>query len=350
MSAPSILVVVVAYQSGDYLQTCIDALAVQTLPDFTCVIADNASTDESVGRLRLPDARFRVEAMGGNLGFAAANNRVALASSADWIATLNPDAVPQPSWLEALIAGASRWSAAASFGSTQLMLETPERLDGVGDVWHAAGAAWRARHGRPASLIPPEGETFAACAAAALYRGDAFRAAGGFDESYFCYSEDVDLGYRFRLAGHIAVQIPSAVVMHAGSAISGRTSDFTIFHGHRNRVWTFLKCTPGPLLPLLLPYHLAMNALLLLLLLRVRSPGPLVRAYAAAVRGLPHVLAVRRRVQASRRTSLRSLIDAMAWSPLSLLRRDVRGGRLPFRKSAIRALEASLAATPPSDD
>jgi GT2 family glycosyltransferase len=321
--APRVTVAIVAYQSGPYLQPCLDALAAQTFADFEAVVVDNDSTDGSIEALRLPDARFRVERMGKNLGFAAANNVAARASRAPWFATLNPDTRADAGWLAALLAAAGRWPEAASFGSTQVSLDKPDELDGVGDVYHAAGLAWRARLGRPVSEVPPESEVFGPCAAAALYRRDVFVELGGFDESYFCYCEDVDLAYRLRLAGWRAVQVPDAVVRHAGSAISGRTSEFTLFHGHRNRVWTFVKNTPGVWLWLLLPYHLAYDALMTYTAFRIGRGGPVLRAHWAALKGIGPVLAARRRVQRLRRAHIRDLFDAMAWSPSSPVRRDV---------------------------
>src|SRR5688572_19840244 len=98
-TSPEVTVAIVAYQSGAFLQACLDALAAQTFADFEAVVLDNDSTDGSIEALRLPDARFRVERMGKNLGFAAANNVAARASSARFLATLNPDTLAEPGWL-----------------------------------------------------------------------------------------------------------------------------------------------------------------------------------------------------------------------------------------------------------
>lgn len=323
-AAPNVTVAIVAYNSGAWLQRCVDALAAQTHAGFRAVIADNASQDASVRDLALPDGRFEVRDMGGNLGFAAANNRVAEIATGEFLACLNPDALAEPEWLATLLDAARRRPDVGAFGSLQLRAEEPEVLDGVGDVWHASGLAWRAREGRPVRDIPPEGEVFSPCAAAALYRLDAFRALGGFDERFFCYCEDVDLGFRMRLAGLLCLQVPSAVVLHAGSAISGRRSPFTVYHGHRNRIWTFVKNTPGALFWLALPYHLAVNAWLVTVFLRLGMARVLLRAYRDAVRGLPAVWADRRVVQRARKAPLRDLFNAFEWSLLAVRRRDVR--------------------------
>ncbi|WP_158913036.1 glycosyltransferase family 2 protein, partial [Caulobacter sp. S45] len=246
MSPPTATVVIVAYESGAFLQPCVDALAAQTFADFEAVIVDNASSDGSVERLTLPDARFRVRPMGYNSGFAVANNVAARESASEFLVLLNPDAVADSAWLERFIAAARARPEAASFGATQLRLDEPGVLDGIGDVWHAAGLAWRAGEGWPVSRAAGDGEIFGPCGAAALYRRDLFLVSGGFDERFFCYCEDVDLAARLRGMGARSYRVADAVVRHAGSGISGRRSDFTLFHGHRNRIWVFVKNTPGP--------------------------------------------------------------------------------------------------------
>jgi|688.fasta_scaffold273823_2 N-acetylglucosaminyl-diphospho-decaprenol L-rhamnosyltransferase len=317
-----VTVIVVAYNSGAYLQACIDSLAAQTFGDFEAVIADNASEDDSVERLRLPDARFRVVSMGGNIGFAAANNRVAARSESEFLALLNPDAEAEPTWLEALVSAAQVHPNAAAIGSVQRRLETPEILDGLGDVWHAAGLAWRGLEGRQSIDSINDGEIFGPCAAAALYRRAAFLSLGGFDERFFCYCEDVDLGYRLRLAGDGSVRASEAVVRHAGSGIAGRASDFSLFHGHRNRIWTFLKNTPDEIFWWALPYHLAFNAYYLFRAWRRGFLPPMLRAYRAAWEGRGPFLEERRRNRPRLGPTLN--LRHMALSPWSPWFRELR--------------------------
>ncbi len=294
MSSPRVTVAIVAYESGPFLQPCVDALAAQTFADFACVVADNGSSDGSTAALRLPDARFTLQDMGGNLGFAVANNAVARAAASEFLACLNPDAVPDPGWLEALVEAADTHPEAASFGSTQYKLEEPNRLDGLGDCWHLAGVAWRAREGRSAENLPPDGEIMGPCGAAALYRRGVFLELGGFDERFFCYCEDVDMGLRLQRAGWLSWRASRSVVRHAGSAISGRRSAFTLYHGHRNRVWCWVKNTPGWAFWALLPWHLAFDAWFLFVLGREGFGAPVRRAYRDAWRGLGPFLAERR--------------------------------------------------------
>jgi GT2 family glycosyltransferase len=315
-------VVIVAYESGAFLQPCVDALAAQTFRDFEAVIVDNASSDGSVRDLRLPDARFRIVSLKLNTGFAAANNLAAADSAAEFLVLLNPDAVADPAWLETLIAKARTGLDIASVGSLQRRLDDPEVLDGVGDVWHVAGLAWRAGEGHPAARAPGDGEIFGPCGAAALYRREAFLKLGGFDERFFCYCEDVDLALRLRSAGYRSVRASSAIVRHAGSGISGRRSDFTLYHGHRNRIWTFVKNTPGVWFWLLLPYHLAFNILYLGSALKRGILPPVWRAYVAAARGLPSIWGSRRALGPPR-TGFKTMMRSMAWTPWAPFRREL---------------------------
>ena len=318
MNTPPVTVIIIAYNSGDFLQACVNALAAQAFGSFQAVIADNASTDGATIRLSLPDDRFSVRMMGENLGFAAANNRVARDTESELIALLNPDTIPEPGWLGALVDAAERHPEAASFGSVQVRLDDPDIFDGVGDVWHVAGIAWRALEGRPRIPIA-DAEILGPCAAGALYRKQDFLDTGGFDERYFCYCEDIDLALRLQLAGRSSRRVSGAILRHAGSGTTGRVSEFTLFHGHRNRIWTFLKNTPGGWLWLWAPYHLAANAWLLWRYRSLGVSGILWSAYVAAWRGRGPFLAERR--QAKDRGAYRRALRLMAFNPLSASRR-----------------------------
>ena len=153
------------------------------------------------------------------------------------------------------------------------------------------------------------------CGSRALYRRAAFAEVGGFDERFFCYFEDVDLGFRLRLRGYRCMYVPDAIVRHVSSALSGYRSDFAVYHGERNSVWTFVKNMPAPLFWLYLPQHLALNAASLLFY-PLRGQGRAVwRAKWHALLGLKSVLAQRREEQRRRRADWRTLRDAMARGP-----------------------------------
>jgi GT2 family glycosyltransferase len=329
--APAVSVIIVTFNSMPLVARTMAALAAQTMRDFEVIVLDNASAQ---GPPTLPDdPRFRLVQAQATLGFAGGNNVAARQARAPWLALLNPDAFPEPDWLANLLAAAKRYPDVAMAGSLQLDAADLTQLDGAGDCYHAFGIAWRGLFGKPRTGTPATGEAFGPCAAAALYRRDVFDAIGGFDEDFFCYHEDVDLAFRMRLAGWRCVQSAEAVVAHVGSATTGRTSDFAVFHGVRNRMWTFVKDMPLPLLLLLAPAHAAASLFLLFRSARSGTFGPTSRGMAAGLAGVPRMLRKRGAVQATRRGDLRALIKAFTWSIVKLRRRDhdvqpwVAGGR-----------------------
>jgi GT2 family glycosyltransferase len=313
----TVAVLVVNWNAGSLLSRCLQSLARQSrLPD-RIVVVDNASTDGSLD-LAMPFlGGVEVIRLKDNTGFATANNIAARAAGAvDGLALLNPDAFPEPGWLAALVDATERQPGFAAFASQMRLDATPDHLDGAGDSYHVSGRAWRNGHNATAASWPAgEHEVFAPCAAAALYRRAAFDEIGGFDESYFCYFEDVDLGFRLRLHGYRSLYVPSSVVRHVSSALSGYRSDFAVYHGERNAVWTFVKNMPGPLFWLYLPQHLALNAASLFFY-PLRGQGRAVwRAKWHALLGLKGVLAQRREEQRHRRVDWRTLRDAMVRGP-----------------------------------
>jgi GT2 family glycosyltransferase len=325
--APLVTVIVVSFNSRSHFARLRAALQAQTEQRFHLIVVDNASPDPHQ-RPTLDDFPSGAEilALAENIGFAGANNLAARSAETPFLALLNPDAFPEPTWLAELLAAAARRPDAASFGSTQWRDGAPGVLDGTGDEMFVLGLPYRSNYGRtPVGSSPAleEHETFSACAAAALYRTEIFRGLGGFDESFFCFGEDVDLGYRLRLQRHVAIQAARAVVHHVGGSSSGRRSPFADFHAARNRVWTFVKNTPAPFFQLLLVPHLAVTfAMALANSARGRGWAGL-KGWLAALRESPRVLTQRRAVQGSRRSDAAALLAAMIWNPFDAIRRAV---------------------------
>ncbi|MBI5937515.1 MAG: glycosyltransferase family 2 protein [Betaproteobacteria bacterium] len=315
----AVAVIVVNYNSGELLRRCLAALTRQTYPSFRVIVVDNASSDDSLKGVgeSFPDTQILRQSA--NLGFAAGNNAgIAAVGDCKWIACLNPDAFPEPDWLASLMAAAARYPDCASFGSRLIMAEDPARLDGTGDVYHVSGLAWRRGHGRSVERGIGEGdEIFAPCAAAALYRRDALADVGGFDASYFCYFEDVDLGFRLRLRGYRSRYVPESRALHVGSAITGFRSDFSIYHGHRNMVWAYFKNMPTPLLWLYLPQHLLANVLTILLYAGRGRGGAILKAKWHALKAMPEIWRARREVQSRRKVGAREIRRQLCRKPLA---------------------------------
>jgi GT2 family glycosyltransferase len=323
---PEISVLIVNYNGGDYIRRCLASLVHQTYTNFEVIVVDNNSTDGSIDRLGELPARTRIIRETRNLGFAAGNNRAAREASGRWLALLNPDAEAFPDWLEQLLAAVNARPSHRVVASLQISMADEATLDGAGDCYLAFGYAWRGGFGKSVALTPAAGECFAPCGAAAFYPRDVFDALGGFDEAFFCYHEDVDLGFRLRLAGERCQFSPLARVRHAGSAITGRASPFAVFHGARNGVWTYTKNMPVALLIVTAPGWILLTFAILARGLITGRFASILRGLAAAFGQLPRIFKQRQLAAKSRRIGVAELARQLTWNPLYLLGRrpDVR--------------------------
>jgi GT2 family glycosyltransferase len=320
VSQPTVSVVIACYNSAAYLPRCLKALSAQTFTDFEIIVIDNASPEGDLGPLQdlWPDLPIRCERLATNVGFAAANNLGAQMAKAPWLALLNPDAFPEPDWLGNLLE-AARIHPGAFFASRQIQADRPKLLDGDGDVYFISGLAQRRNFNVPCYPPGPAHEVFSACAAAAMYPTQAFLDAGGFDEDYFAYQEDVDLGFRLRLRGLHCFLAPSAVVYHLGGSSSSRRGALATYFGHRNLVWTYVKDMPSPWFYVYLPLHVAWSVIAVIYFVLRGQGRAIVRAKVDALRAIPAVLEKRRLVQADRRVEPGEVLRFMNRSPIGPL-------------------------------
>ena len=322
---PFFSVLIVNYNAGDLLQDALNSLKKQTFTDFEVVVIDNDSQDSSVENLNtegLPRVRLLRENQ--NHGFARGNNLAVQAANGKWLALLNPDATADANWLAEIYAATERHDSCRVFACGQINMDEPELLDGAGDAYFAFGIPWRGGFEHPISELPSkDSHCFSPCGASAIYERDLFLSIGGFDERFFCYCEDIDLGIRLQLSGEKCVFLPDAIIHHKGSATSGRYSYFTMYHGFRNRTWAYIKNMPLAFLVLTLPGHLALMAYNYL--------NNLGNADVKGMRqgmwdGLKDGWALRRngdyRVRPTRKT-IWNLMQSMSWNPVLLSSRGV---------------------------
>jgi GT2 family glycosyltransferase len=242
-----ISVVIVNWNGKTELTHCLDSLASQTFDGFETIVVDNGSTDGSLELLRDRYPRVTVIETGENLGFAEGVNRGIDASRGAWIATLNNDAVVDRRWLE-------RLREAARAGGPDLgMLQShvnftdpPDRVNSTGIVLFKDATAMDRGYDTPHQQNRWSEDIFCPTAGAALYRRTMFEQVrlptGVFDRSFFMYFEDVDLGWRCRLAGWSARYVPDAIVHHRFQGTSRRHGSlFVPLHCKRNRLRTLIK-------------------------------------------------------------------------------------------------------------
>lgn len=286
-----ISIVLVVWQNQQYLRLCLDALVAQTVAPKEVIVVHNGDKFDA-SYFETYDFTFKFLEFEENVGFAKANNAGVALCDTKWVALLNVDAFADVGWLEQLHKSTQNYPNFSTFASKQIQYNNPELLDGIGDAYHISGLVWREAFGQVvANNHTEQKEIFSGCAAAILYNKTVFESIGGFDEDYFAYSEDVDLGFRLQLQGHKCMYVPEAVVHHVGSASTGgQHSNFAIYHGHRNLVWTFFKNMPLLLFLICLPAHVALNVVSLIYFSLKGRAGVIFKSKRDALLGLPDIV------------------------------------------------------------
>jgi GT2 family glycosyltransferase len=310
----SLSVIVTTYDGRELLAECLPALAVQTRPPDEVLVVDDASPQDDARwtRERFPWAQaLRLQRNLGHAGAAAAGLAHARGT---FVALLNNDAAPDPDWCEQ----ATLPLADPGVGSvaTRLVLhDAPELIDSAGDAYTVVGGAYKRLEGRSDPLEQAPRAAFSACAAAVVYRRSSLEACGGFDPALEAYYDDVDVGFRLRLAGWRCVYQPAARCRHRVSASYGRGSWRQLALTSRNAAWVYWSNMPARLLLRHLPEHALFFALQCLSRAAQGGLAPFLAGKLLALRGLPELARRRARAQALRRTSVRELSEALdaAW-------------------------------------
>ncbi len=225
MSLRKVTVAVLSWNGRRHLEACLPALREQLRPpcEWEVLLLDNGSTDGTAAWVREHHPEVRLIESPVNLGFCAGNNRLVAEAEGDAIAFLNNDTRPRPEWLGELCEALGGASGDVAAVSGKIVDWQGERLDFARGVMTFDGHAFQQDFGRPLGKVEiPEAGTEVpfACGGNMIVRRDSFLDAGGFDEDYFAYLEDVDLGWRLWSGGERVIFAPGAVVHHRSMATS----------------------------------------------------------------------------------------------------------------------------------
>lgn len=227
--APLISVVIVSYNSRNWLETCLPSLAAQTYPALEVIVVDNGSQDDTLAWLRAHHPQHLLVALpGGSL--AAAMNAGTRAARGEYILQLNPDVTLAPDAVAELAAVLAADPQAATAAAKLRFMWSPAFLNGLGN-W-VGDTAWGMDNAiGHLDLGQFDGwqEVPSACFAAALLRREALQAVGEMDAGFPMYYEDSEWCYRARLLGWKVLAAPRAVVYHAfgGSDPQGRPEELS---------------------------------------------------------------------------------------------------------------------------
>lgn len=235
---PEVTVVVPTLAADDALTLCLEALGRQTCANIEVIVVDNSGRRSVKAR-----DRVRVIANERNVGFGAAINQAYRESRAQFLAVLNDDAAPAPGWLEALLA-AMEHRPDVGMCASQIRMAGGDRLDSAGMLLCRDGSSKQRGHLEPAESYLRAQEALCPSGCAAIYRREMLDQIGVFDESFFLYCEDTDLGLRARWAAWECLYVPEAIVEHRYSHSAGKASALKAYYVERNRLFLLVKNFP----------------------------------------------------------------------------------------------------------
>ncbi len=309
-------IIITTFNCDEDLFRCVESLNNQTNKSFDVVIVNNSQNPVTPPNAWKSYTWLSMIQSNENTGFAGGNNIGSKNTDAEWIISLNPDAWPERDWFSNLMKAAEDHSTYCMLSSTLMNANSPALLDGAGDCYSIFGIGWRGGQNKNVSSLPQlHREVLAPCGAAAAYRRIIFNENEGFDEDYFCYLEDLDIGIRLQLQGQKCLHVYDARVAHVGGGSTGVNSYFQLYHTHKNQIRLIIKTTPVALLVIQLPVYFLTQFYFLL-----RTFGT--PHWIARVRGMRDGIkqsfdvffSVRPQVQKQRKISLWQYCKLISWS------------------------------------
>ena len=240
-----VTVVIPNYNGQDFIGNCLNSLRKQNKANFTVILVDNGSTDNSVALVKEQYPEVKLLGLPENTGFCKAVNEGIKASQTDYVILLNNDTEVAADFVDELVKAIKVREKAFSCAAKMMQYDRRNLIDDAGNFYNALGWAYAAGKGQPEILFNKTKKIFSACAGAAIYRREVFDRIGLFDEEHFAYLEDTDMGYRAQIFGYQNWFVPSARVYHMGSATSGsRYNQFKTRYSSRNNIYMLYKNMP----------------------------------------------------------------------------------------------------------
>ncbi len=240
-----VTVVIPNYNGLHFLDKCLNAMGAQTMKEVHTIVVDNGSTDGSIAYIRENFPWVEVISLGENTGFDHAVNVGIEKAETPYVLLLNNDTEVEPEFVKELYEAIEASDDIFSVSSKMLNFTNRDIMDDAGDFYSVLGWQFQRGVGRQESTFVKPSKVFSACAGAAVYRKSVFEKIGPFDESFFAYLEDIDIGYRAKVHGYKNVFCPTARVYHVGSGSSGsKYNDFKVSLSSRNSIYLIYKNMP----------------------------------------------------------------------------------------------------------
>jgi len=240
-----ISIIIPNYNGLNYMKQFLHSVLDQDFDKKEIIIVDNGSDDGSVDWLkRLGEELILIE-LEKNYGFSKAVNEGITKASGEYVVLLNNDIMLPQGFLSGLYSFMTQKQNAFSVQAKMLKYDNQNIIDDTGDILTVLGWAKQRGFGKSKEHNKKEAKIFSSCAGAAIYKKSLFDEIGSFDEHFFAYLEDVDIGYRSRIYGYENWYCPNAICFHIGSGTSGgRYNSFKVKISARNNVYLVYKNMP----------------------------------------------------------------------------------------------------------
>ena len=297
-------IIIINYYGKEVLPGCLEALQRQTVKISSIIVVDNNSKDGSIESVKRDYPEVKVIELSENLGFARANNIALEQIQTKYVALLNNDAFVHSQWAAYLISALEN-NPDAGFAASKMLKDNNRRtIDRCGDGYSIAGAGVLRGRNHRLSCFRKKEWVFGACAGAALYRTAMLKEIGIFDEDFFLIYEDVDLSFRAQLMGYKCVYVPKAIVYHKGSSTLVHDSFISVYYGHRNLEWVYIKNMPTRLIVLTILPHVMYNIAAFFFFLINGQASVFLRAKMDAIAQVKKILKKRHEIQRKRRVDV----------------------------------------------
>lgn len=314
-------VIIPNWNGKRFLKGCLDSLSSSSYSKVEAIIVDNGSKDGSVEFLEQNYPGVRLVKFEQNTGFSVAVNAGIRNSSGEFIALLNNDTVVDANWIDEMVKAMSEHPEIGSTGCKMLAYDDHSLLDGAGDGYRRGGLPGRIGHReRDFGQFDKLRYILGPCGGAALYRRSMLDDIGLFDDDYFAYLEDVDIGLRAQSAGYKCLYVPTAIMYHLGCGTTGSGYHPMVVRLSAQNNWnTIVKNIPLPLLLKFLPeilywqlYYFAV------VIVRGGQVIPWLQGSWKALMLLPKMLSKRAAINKQRRVSLSYLEEIIVQSEKEL--------------------------------
>ncbi len=244
----NLTIVIPNYNGGKYLHACIDSILQQIDYFEELIIIDNNSSDNSIDIIQSYAQNYpeiKIIQNDTNRGFSKAVNQGIRETNSPYILLLNNDIELEKDFIKTLLSCIQRDEKIFSVQGKMLQYHNRTLIDDAGDEYNLLGWAYKRGDGKAKNEYCKTEEIFSTCAGAAIYRKTILDQIGYFDEKFFAYMEDIDIGYRARIHGYINMYCPEAIVYHIGSATTGsKYNDFKVTLAARNNIYVSYKNMP----------------------------------------------------------------------------------------------------------